>query len=82
MASMLMAATRNVVSAFDEDTYGCAGGGLGLCFGNGFKKKGHPTEALLSRGDEVLHQQGMSIGRKFWKRRTLFWLAGISPEMG
>ena len=39
-ASMLVAAaTKDVISTFDEETYGCAGGGVGLCFGNAFKKK-------------------------------------------
>ena len=58
VASMLVAAAKNnVISVFDEDTYGCPGGGVGLCFGNAFKKRNHPTEALLSRGDEVIKQQ-------------------------
>ena len=72
-ASMLVAAAaRDVVSAFDEDTYGCAGGGVGLCFGNGFRKKGHPTEALLSRGDEILQRQGKEIGRSLGKGERFF----------
>lgn len=72
-ASLLVAAaTKNVISTFDEDTYGCAGGGVGLCFGNGFKKKGHPTEALLSRGDEILQQQGKDIGRSLGKGERFF----------
>ena len=58
-ASMLVAAAqKNTVSVFDEETYGCAGGGVGLCFGNAFQKKGHPTDALLSRGNEVFTQRG------------------------
>ena len=64
--SMLVAAaTKDVVSTFDEDTYGCPGGGVGLCFGNAFQKKGHPIDALLSKGDEVLQQQGKVTGRSF-----------------
>lgn len=72
-ASLLVAAAmKDLVSTFDEDTYGCAGGGVGLCFGNGFKKKGHPTEALLSRGDEILRQQGRSIERSLGKGERFF----------
>jgi len=72
-ASMLVAAaTKGVISAFDEETFGCPGGGVGLCFGNAFKKRNHPTEALLSNGDEVLQAQGrtfpfpMGIGERFF----------------
>lgn len=77
-ASMLIAcAGRGVTAAFDEETYGCAGGGVGLCFGNAFEKNGHPTEALLSRGDEVLRAQGktytrsLGIGERFFETPEL-----------
>lgn len=72
-ASMLVAAAKEgVISTFDEDTYGCPGGGVGLCFGDGFKKNNHPTEALLSNGEEVLKAQGrkapfpLGIGERFY----------------
>ena len=72
-ASMLVAAaTKGVVSTFDEDTYGCPGGGVGLCFGNGYKKNNHPTEALLSRGDEVLRQQGIQYSHSLGKGERFF----------
>lgn len=72
-ASMLVAAAKKeVVSVFDEETYGCPGGGVGLCFGDAFKKKNHPTEALLSRGDEVLAQQGLDIGISFGNGERFF----------
>ena len=45
---------------------------MGFCFGNAFQKKGHPTEALLSRGDEVLRQQGRDIGRSLGKGERFF----------
>lgn len=77
-ASMLVAAaTKGVVSTFDEDTYGCPGGGVGLCFGNAFAKNGHPTDALLSRGDEVLRAQGRDIGRSLGKGERFF----ATPEL-
>ncbi|MDD4089269.1 MAG: DUF169 domain-containing protein, partial [Tissierellia bacterium] len=77
-ASLLVAAaTKEVISAFDEDTYGCAGGGVGLCFGNAFKKNGHPTEALLSRGDEVLQAKGVTLPISFGVGERFF----DSPEL-
>jgi len=55
VAAMLVASAKNGITAvFDEDTYGCAGGGVGLCFGDMFTKTGHPTDRLLSTGDEEL----------------------------
>lgn len=77
-ASMLVAAAKtDVVSTFDEDTFGCPGGGVGLCFGNAFKKKKHPTEALLSNGDEVLRQQGITFSRSLGKGERFF----ATPEL-
>jgi len=72
-ASMLVAAaSKGVVSVFDEDTYGCPGGGVGLCFGNAFEKNNHPTDALLSRGDEVLHARGETFTRSLGKGERFF----------
>ena len=68
VASMLVAcASQGKTAVFDEKTYGCAGGGVGLCFGNTFAEKNHPTEYLLSYGDKALAEHGktipMSLGR-------------------
>lgn len=77
-ASMLVAAAKNnVVSTFDENTFGCPGGGVGLCFGNAFQKKNHPTEALLSNGDEVLRQQGITFSRSLGQGERFF----ATPEL-
>ncbi len=77
-ASMLVAAAKNdVVSVFDEDTYGCPGGGVGLCFGNTFKKRNHPTEALLSNGDEVLKELGINLPVSFGNGERFF----ATPEL-
>ncbi|MDR0795438.1 MAG: DUF169 domain-containing protein [Tannerella sp.] len=54
VASMLVAsASRGKTAVFDENTYGCPGGGVGLCFGNTFAKRNHPTEHILSTGIKV-----------------------------
>lgn len=72
-ASLLVGAAKNgLVSVFDENTYGCPGGGVGLCFGNGFKKNNHPTEALLSRGDEVLEARGETYFRSLGMGERFF----------
>lgn len=75
---MLVAAGKNgVVSTFDEDTYGCPGGGVGLCFGNGFQKKNHPTDALLSNGQEVLDAKGIKLPFSMGRGERFF----ASPEL-
>ncbi len=65
--SMLVAAAKGKTVVFDENTYGCPGGGVGLCFGDAFTKRNHPTECLLSTGDEALAALGkthpISLGR-------------------
>lgn len=72
-AAMLVAAGRKgTVSAFDEETYGCPGAGTGLCFGNGFVKKGMPIDALLSRGDEVLEARGETYFRSLGMGERFF----------
>ncbi len=51
VASMLINSAKNLtVALFDEKTYGCPGGGVGLCFGDTFTSNNHPTEQLLSTG--------------------------------
>lgn len=77
-ASMLVAAAaKGTVSVFDEQTYGCPGGGVGLCFGNAFEANGHPTQALLSTGDEALAQMGMSHTRSLGRGERFF----ATPEL-
>jgi uncharacterized protein (DUF169 family) len=51
---MLIAAGKGKTAVFDEKTYGCPGGGAGLCFGDAFTKNSHPTEYLLSTGNKEL----------------------------
>ncbi|MGI5824008.1 MAG: DUF169 domain-containing protein [Bacillota bacterium] len=51
VASMLIAAaSKGKAAVFDEKTYGCPGGGVGICFGDTFSANNHPTERLLSTG--------------------------------
>ncbi len=38
VASMLTAAARGAVAAFERDTPGCTGGSVGLCFGNAYER--------------------------------------------
>jgi uncharacterized protein (DUF169 family) len=54
VAAMLIAASKGKVVLFDEKTYGCPGGGVGLCFGDTFTKNHHPIEYLLSTGNKEL----------------------------
>ena len=78
VASMLVAAaSKGIVAVFDEETYGCAGGGVGLCFGNAFQKKNHPTKALLSTGDEALAQLGQTYIRSLGRGERFF----ATPEL-
>lgn len=78
VASLLYAcASKGIVAAFDEDSYGCPGGGVGLCFGDAFTKNNHPTEYLLSTGDEALAKHGKSIGRNLGRGERFF----AGPEL-
>lgn len=80
-ASMLIAAAKNSqVAAFSEKTYGCPGGGAGLCFGNAFKAAKFPIDALLSNGDEVLAARGEEFGRKLGKGERFFASAPLARE--
>jgi uncharacterized protein (DUF169 family) len=68
---MLVAAGKGKTAVFDEKTYGCPGGGVGLCFGDAFTKNNHPTEYLLSTGKkELAEKQGVSkhlaAGERFY----------------
>jgi uncharacterized protein (DUF169 family) len=73
VASMLVAsASQGKTVVFDEKTYGCAGGGVGLCFRNTLAEKNHPTEYLLSTGNENLTEhykpfpKGLERGERFF----------------
>jgi hypothetical protein len=73
---MLVAASGGKTVVFDENTYGCAGGGVGLCFGDAFTKNHHPTEALLSMGDaELAARPGapkpLAEGERFYATKAL-----------
>ena len=54
VASMLVTvASQGKIAVFDEKTYGCPGGGVGLCFGDTFTESNHPTQYLLSTGGKM-----------------------------
>ena len=74
VASMLVAAaSQGKVAVFDENTYGCPGGGVGLCFGDTFTDT---TTYLLSTGCEVLAKQG-NLPKGFERGERFF----ASPEL-
>lgn len=78
VASMLYTcASKGKTTVFDENTYGCPGGGVGLCFGNAFEKNNHPTEYLLSGGDEALAADGKTLDRSLGRGERFF----ESPEL-
>lgn len=72
VASMLVAASKGKVVVFDEKTYGCAGGGVGLCFGDTYAKMNQPIECLLSTGDEALRETGKTSPRSYGKGERFF----------
>lgn len=73
VASMLIAcATNGKTAVFDAHTYGCPGGGVGLCFGNAFEKNDHPTVYLLSTGDEALKAHGKTLGRSLGRGERFY----------
>jgi uncharacterized protein (DUF169 family) len=83
VASMLVAtASQGKVAVFDEKTYGCPGGGVGLCFGDTFVDT---TTYLLSTGGEALAKQGnlpkgFERGERFFASPELVlkWKAGMN----
>jgi len=77
VGSMLIESSQGKVVLFDEETYGCAGGGVGLCFGDAFTRSGHPTESLLSTGDEALAALGKSYTRSLGRGERFF----ASPDL-
>ena len=77
VATMLVAAAKGKTAVFDEDTYGCPGGGVGLCFGDAFTKNSHPTDCLLSTGDEALAATGQTAPFSLGRGERFF----ASPEL-
>jgi hypothetical protein len=84
------AATRGVNGAFDKETYGCWGGGVGLGFGNRYESFPGGTECFcrfLSTGNED-SEQGRTVGEQMrasgWGRLAEDFLKGEryikSPE--
>lgn len=68
-AAMFLAATKGRVVAFDEEHFGCPGGGVGLGFGNTYV--GFPIDRLLSTGGQAQLGNGqswdMGIGERFFE---------------
>jgi len=54
VAAMIVAAAKGRTAVFDRETYGCAGGGIGLGFGDPYRE--YPIEELLSTGDGGAHR--------------------------
>ena len=77
VGSMLVAAAKGATAVFDEKTYGCPGGGAGLCFGDTFAKRNHPIECLLSTGDEALAARGETFMRSLGRGERFF----ATPEL-
>jgi len=77
MASALTAASKGEVYAVDEETCGCSGGGVGLCFGDTFTKRGHPTRYLLSTGSPNKEAAGANMSRHMREGERFF----ASPEL-
>ena len=81
VAAMLLAATKGATVAFDRSTYGCAGGGVGLGFGNTYS--GFPIDRLLSTGGQADLGSGrmwnMGIGERFFETPeiTCRWVGAV-----
>ena len=52
MVSMLVAASKGRVVAVSDETCSCAGGAVGLGFGDAFARRDAPTDWMLSHGQE------------------------------
>lgn len=73
VADMLMGAARGKTIVMDEETCSCAGGAVGLGFGDAFTQRNHPTRYLLStgmaevpEGEEVKLPPHMQEGERFF----------------
>ena len=58
IAAMLVSAAQGKITVFDEKTYGCPAGGVGLCFGDTLTKRDHKIEYGLSTGIPELAASG------------------------
>ena len=70
VALMLVASAKGRVIAFDRDTYGCPGGGVGLGFGDTYGE--FPIECFLSTGDDALKKLNKTSPRKFGEGERFF----------
>lgn len=73
VADMLMGAARGKTIIMTEETCSCAGGAVGLGFGDAFTQRNHPTRYLLStgmaevpEGEEVKLPPHMQEGERFF----------------
>ncbi len=73
VADMLMGAARGRTITINEETCSCAGGAVGLGFGDAFTRRNHPTRYLLStgmaqvpEGEEVKLPPHMQEGERFF----------------
>lgn len=73
VADMLMGAARGKTIVMTEETCSCAGGAVGLGFGDAFTQRNHPTRYLLStgmaevpEGEEVKLPPHMQEGERFF----------------
>ena len=73
VAFMLLAvAKKKKTAVFDEKTYGCPGGGVGICFGDAFSANNHPTEQLLSTGFGDVSPKGKPMPAHFMYGERFF----------
>ena len=77
IAAMLIASAEGNVAVFDKKTYGCVGGGAGICFGDTFTEKDEPIECRLSTGDDALRSSGKTYGTSLGGGERFF----ASPEI-
>lgn len=74
VADMLIAAARGKKIAIDDETCGCAGGAIGVGFGDAFTRRNHPYRYLLSggmndvpEGETVKLPPRMTEGERFFE---------------
>ena len=77
VASMLIASAKGKTVVFDDETYGCSGGGVGLCFGDTFTRDNAPIECRLSTGDDALAATGKTNAASLGRGERFF----DSPEV-
>lgn len=73
IASMLLAISRKGgCAAFDECTYGCPGGGIGIGFSDAFEKTNYTTAYYLARGNESFEADGLVPPRDYGMGERFF----------